>query len=293
MTSSDTQNGPEMLSAEYWARTWHDLQQEGLFRDSQKNHPGRWRSFYDQMAPLWEEMTGGGQPAAQAICEALASQGLLAQGSTVLEVGCGSGSLALVMAQREARVTALDDSSGMLEILQERARELPTNRILPVNDDWQAYEPKHPHDVAIAAFFPPVMKPAGLERLESLARKTCALVVGTGHEAIPLRRALWEKIMDQPLPDISFQMPCALGYLLASGRRPDLKHLSWRADLNLPKEHASHFYENYFALFGKTGPEVRQHIDTVLKTYAAAGRVKLAGEASATLITWPTKGREQ
>jgi hypothetical protein len=97
--------------------------------------------------------------------------------------------------------------------------------------------------------------------------------------------------MDRPLPNISFYLPCCLGFLLASGRRPDLKHISWQAHLDLPQDRVAGFYESYFAIFGKTGPEVKQLIAEVLGNYTVEGKLKLAGEASAGLITWQVQGQ--
>jgi demethylmenaquinone methyltransferase/2-methoxy-6-polyprenyl-1,4-benzoquinol methylase len=44
-------------------------------------------------------------------------------GQQVLDVGCGTGALALRMAKRGARVKAIDVSAGMLEMAAQRARE--------------------------------------------------------------------------------------------------------------------------------------------------------------------------
>ncbi|MGD8561378.1 MAG: class I SAM-dependent methyltransferase [Desulfarculaceae bacterium] len=293
MNCAEGHTGRGPLSPQFWERTWQELQQLAPFKDSQEKHPQRWRHFYDQMASLWEVVTGGGPAAAQTISNTLAASGLLTRESSVLEIGCGSGSLALALAQRVKMITALDDSGGMLATLRDRAENLPPGKVLPVKSDWRDYEPKHHHHLVIAAFFPSAMTPAGLDRLEYLAHNTCALVVGTGHEAIPLRRSLWEKIMERPLPNISFQLPCALGYLLASGRRPDLKYISWQANLDLPREQVARFYESYFAIFGKTGPEIGRLIAEVLKAYTAEERLKLTGEASAALLTWPRERQSQ
>jgi 2-polyprenyl-3-methyl-5-hydroxy-6-metoxy-1,4-benzoquinol methylase len=43
-------------------------------------------------------------------------------GKDVLDVGCGDGTLALVLAKRGARVAAFDLSPGMIEVARERAR---------------------------------------------------------------------------------------------------------------------------------------------------------------------------
>lgn len=73
---------------------------------------------------------------------------------SVLDVGCGPGTLACPLAKLVRRVTAVDFSSGMLEILKERkaAQGLDnlTVQLGRWEDDWQALGIER-HDVAIAS----------------------------------------------------------------------------------------------------------------------------------------------
>ncbi len=73
---------------------------------------------------------------------------------SVLDVGCGPGTLALPLARRVARVTALDFSARMLDILRERAARAGTGNITVCHagwgDDWRARGIGR-HDVAIAS----------------------------------------------------------------------------------------------------------------------------------------------
>ncbi|KMY67663.1 hypothetical protein AAU61_07100 [Desulfocarbo indianensis] len=276
----------QRLTAGYWEKLWQELREESCFQASQADHPQRWRDFYDQTAGLWEEATGGGEAAAQAVARGLASQGLAGVGASVLELGCGAGSLALALAARGARVTALDDSPGMLAELERRAAQAGLDQISAQQGDWLAIRPEDKHDLALAAFFPPACTPQGIERLESMPAEACALVVGTGGEVFPIRRRIWERVMETPLPGHSFNLPCAMGYLLASGRRPNLLHLSWQANLNLEAGKAAQFFAAYFAIFGKKGPGLRQAIHDALAPHARRGIIDLQAEASAALIHW-------
>jgi ubiquinone/menaquinone biosynthesis C-methylase UbiE len=67
-------------------------------------HGFMWRHFF--------------QPVHERVLEALAE----VDGKHVLDLGCGTGSLALRLWERGARVTGIDASEGMLEIAEERAR---------------------------------------------------------------------------------------------------------------------------------------------------------------------------
>src|SRR5260221_307155 len=53
----------------------------------------------------------------------------------VLDLCCGTGDLALLLARRGAQVLGADFNAGMLEVAQNRARELPPNALRWVRAD--------------------------------------------------------------------------------------------------------------------------------------------------------------
>lgn len=78
----------------------------------------------------------------------------LAPSLSVLDIGSGPGTLAIPMAQKVKSVTAIDFSRGMLDTLEEIAREENIDNINTVQcsweDDWQE-KGLLPHDIAIAS----------------------------------------------------------------------------------------------------------------------------------------------
>jgi SAM-dependent methyltransferase len=79
----------------------------------------------------------------------------LRPGDTVLDVGAGTGRLAVPIARTAAHVTALDPSGGMLSILQERMTAEGRNNYSCVRMRWEdtmVGRDVEPHDVVIAAF---------------------------------------------------------------------------------------------------------------------------------------------
>lgn len=73
---------------------------------------------------------------------------------TVLDVGCGPGTLTLPVAERVQAVTALDFSVGMLDILRNEADKKCLENITTIEcaweDDWKA-KGVASHDIAIAS----------------------------------------------------------------------------------------------------------------------------------------------
>ena len=77
----------------------------------------------------------------------------LTSGETVLDVGAGTGRLALPMARLVKSVTALDQSSGMLSCLQENMAAEGLKNICCIQKSWQDVIPEElePHDVVISS----------------------------------------------------------------------------------------------------------------------------------------------
>jgi SAM-dependent methyltransferase len=127
---------------------------------------------------------------------------------TVLDVGCGAGTLAVPFASRVKSVTAMDISDKMLELLDQRCRELGITNVRSVlagwDDDWQALGIRE-HDVVIASrsFFAADLRSA-IHKVASAARKRVMIVslVGDG----PYDRAVFDAVR-RPLyrgPDYRF-----------------------------------------------------------------------------------------
>lgn len=74
--------------------------------------------------------------------------------TTVLDVGCGPGTLAIPVAKKVRSVTAIDFSTGMLDILRENARKEHLHNINAIQcaweDDWQQSNIGI-HDITIAS----------------------------------------------------------------------------------------------------------------------------------------------
>ncbi len=99
--------------------------------------------------------------------------------TTVLDIGCGPGTLALPIARKVAKVTALDFSAKMLEILEKNARKAKVKNIstahLSWEDDWQQAEIGS-HDITLASRSTAVDDlPAALRKLNAFAKKAVFL----------------------------------------------------------------------------------------------------------------------
>lgn len=101
---------------------------------------------------------------------------------TALDVGCGSGNLAIPMAQRLKKVTALDFSPEMLRLLEKNCREAGMKNVethhLAWEDSWKGI-PKADLAVCSRAMGGAGLR-AALEKLNRIAKKRCYVTLHAG-----------------------------------------------------------------------------------------------------------------
>jgi SAM-dependent methyltransferase len=146
---------------------------------------------------------------------------------SVLDIGCGPGTLALPLAEQGLQVTALDSSEGMLEQLQMLQSKTTEPLVIPVlaswTDSWQELGIK-PHDVAIAARSLAVTNlRAGLEKLNRYATQKVFVAdrVGAGPFDPDLFKAIGRDF--QPGPDFIF----TVNILFQMGITPRVDYLEF------------------------------------------------------------------
>jgi cyclopropane fatty-acyl-phospholipid synthase-like methyltransferase len=98
---------------------------------------------------------------------------------TVLDMGAGDGRLAVPMARRVARVTALDPSAGMLRQLEGRMAEAGLGNFRTIQARWEDVALDRDveiHDVAVAAYSLGFFDlAAALRKLDTVARRAVYL----------------------------------------------------------------------------------------------------------------------
>ena len=112
---------------EFWIEQWRALR--GSSEDQGKKghlNPDYWDKWADDYDNISRENTTT-EELIENIIDMLIKKGLFKKGMQILDVGCGTGKLALAFAQHGAQVTALDFSSKMLDRLKKSITE-----ILPV-----------------------------------------------------------------------------------------------------------------------------------------------------------------
>lgn len=96
----------------------------------------------------------------------------------VVDIGAGKGRWALYMARLVKRVTAIDASPAMLEVLRANIAAAGAANIAVLPGDWESIEVE-PHDVALCshALYASPDFPGFVRKMQHSARRLCVLVL--------------------------------------------------------------------------------------------------------------------
>jgi SAM-dependent methyltransferase len=177
----------------------------------------------------------------------------LEPGFTVLDIGSGPGTLAIPLAKKVQSVTAIDFSRGMLDLLEEFAREEHLDNIHTVQcaweDDWRA-KGLRPHDIAIASRAMGVRDlRAALEKIDSYAGRYVFLTDRIG--ATPFEEGAFSALGRPftPGPDYIY----TLNTLYTMGIYPNVTVLQLERDVAYPS--MAEAIRSYSWMFGEMTTE--------------------------------------
>lgn len=276
------------LTPGFWATAWQEAGGASVLRRSQEAWPDRWAEFYDRVADTWLELQGDPWRLGAEVVATLAADGVLTLRDRVLDLGCGPGTMAIPLARSGVEVTAIDASPRMTERLVDAVAAEGLEGVDARTSDWGDLTSADRREISLAACFPPVMSSAGIERLERLAISRCVIVMGDGAEPFPIRRRIWQRLMRDPAPDIRSQLACLVGYLLATGRRPTLRHLEWPSRLDADAARIRQFYRHYFGMLAPEQPAraVAAAVEDVVAPFVDDGRCHAEGRTGAAVLWW-------
>lgn len=277
---------PDTGTTAYWKNRWQELQGRSLLRQTQVAGPERWNAFYNSVAGLWGRLAGIGPGTGAALANEIMGAGLAGPGDSLLELGCGPGSLSIALARKGLEVTALDRSRAMIQRVTAKAAAAGSLSLAARMCDWTALPLEPAHDIVLAACFPDAFSPDGISRMEALGKKRCILVLGRGKETFPLRRRIWEAVMDVPCPLPRFHLECAPAYLKAAGRDPGILNCDFPVTLAADVDEITTYFTAYFKLFGLGEARVGPVVQKVVAPFSNGGRVTVSGEVSLAVIAW-------
>jgi SAM-dependent methyltransferase len=144
---------------------------------------------------IWHDVECGAYAADLPLWEELAKR----QGGPVLELGCGTGRVALHLARRGHEVIGLDVEAALLAVLEERGAELP---VTAVEADARRFDLEQPVSLVLAPTHLLQLLPGPDERAECLRSVAAALRPGGLLAAAIIEGMPEPDGAPPPLPDV-------------------------------------------------------------------------------------------
>jgi len=135
--------------------------------------------------------------------------------ATVLDIGAGTGAWTQLMAPHVKRVTAVEPSAAMIEVMRENLAAEKIVNVSVVQGAWPDVTVE-PHDYALCshAVYSCVDLPGFIRRMVACTRRTCFLLLrATSPEGIRAEAArhIWGQPMDSPNFTVAYNVLLQLG----------------------------------------------------------------------------------
>lgn len=136
-------------------------------------------------------------------------------GSSVLDIGAGTGSWACMLARHAAKVTALEPSPAMIAVMEEKIKELGTANVEIVRDSWPGADVDE-HDFCLCshAMYGSTDFPAFVQRMDEVARRCCLLLMRAPTPdgiMAKIAREVWGQPYDSPNFQIGYNILLEMG----------------------------------------------------------------------------------
>ncbi len=246
----------------------------------------RWIPYYSFIAAGREETEAAIDPHAAEVVDGLFSRGLVRSGSTVLDIGSGTGAFAHAFAARGLSVTALEMDAGSLAVCRAQAEALGLSGLQYENQMWETFAAQKQYSFVFSSMCPAICNYAELQRMESYASEACGIIAVTRGSYDLHRKRLMALLDVHPQGGMTTEAIWYYEALYLAGRQPDVVNWSRRFAYEIPLEDALLRNERYFTVFGIQPKVSRPILVDYFAAEAKGGMVADETMLNTALITW-------
>jgi ubiquinone/menaquinone biosynthesis C-methylase UbiE len=224
------------------------------------------------------------------ILDFLQAGGFNANGTKILDIGAGTGALALPLARMGAEVTAVDISSGMLKKM-EAVAEKEGLSIRTVEGSWWSADIdvlglRDRYDLVMAARTPAIRNAECFEKMMACSREFCFYVGFINKNESSARREIRRLILKDAHPGNTTSMFFPFMYLYLSGHRPKV-HVSFREKKEeFPWREAAEKSMNFFGNESEIDADTKEKIMAYFEEASTDGIYKSKSNMGEGMMLW-------
>jgi SAM-dependent methyltransferase len=189
---------------EFWIDRWNDSFQG----DTKKVSAGyQTAAFWDAMARNYDhDFDEREERKLDALASLFRNEGCVLEGARILDIGCGSGRHSCFFEALGAHVTALDFSTGMLDVLKQRIPRTSGGSLETVQDDWSAVDLdrfgwRGKFDLVVANMTPAIFDPVTFSKMMEASRGFCFYKAWVEQDRSQIQDDIWNLLADKPMDD--------------------------------------------------------------------------------------------
>jgi len=116
------------------------------------------------------------------VIDMIEKRGVPLSGSTLLDIGCGSGKFSIGLAKKVGSLHGIDISGEMIKILLEDAAAEGVENITAQKTDWAGFEKNSRYDIVFCSTTPAVRSPEDYLIVHSMAQRAVAYLGWAGRK---------------------------------------------------------------------------------------------------------------
>lgn len=268
-----------------WGRAWADAQSRSPMRRRERQVSG-WPHFWDLYAGQYLKDVLSGEADNRELAGFLRSQGMLRDGDRVIDVGCGPGTYALLLAEHARSVTALDISAGMLGALAAEAERRGLSNVETVQGTLDGYCPPGRFDLAFSAFSTAVSDGPGLLRMEELSSRSCCLVTSGAPSGSGIFTDMFYAVYGGRPPERKKMALYPFHVLFDMGRRPGVRFFDVAMTVEARADDLARIGEAYMGIFADLDDAAREAIRGYVASICTDGIYRKSVANVVALIYW-------
>lgn len=275
----------ELLNPEFWKEAW-DCADENRKKSTGDEQGNDWKKLWDKQSKRYAMSFESLLNERRILVDFFISQGIVKNGDSILDIGCGTGSFVIPFLENGFEVTALDSSEKMLEEMKSAIQKMNLSKPECINEKFQDYKSERKFDIVIAAFTPAVKGADLLFKMENFARKYSILLASYDQNMFAARNYLYELVFNEPHNAIGYNAFFPLNLLYTLGRMPNLKIYETEEDKQNPLDEQIDYYLEYFKTLGKDDAGTKKIVTRYFEERSVDGVVHNKFKKRTAVIWW-------